>query len=269
MAQVAIIIGMTGANFVSGLNGNFDDLYAKANNITSKSPVGSLYQTGLGIGSIEYSVGIYNVGIGLGACSGAVGGGGGYENIGIGVYSLGAYTTGSVNIGIGSNALTALTTGNYNICIGYGAGNELTTGGNNTSLGYSALYSCLTGVGNVAIGYRAGEYETGGSQLFIDNQDRGSQTLARQKSLIYGVFDGTVSAQRLYINGKICVPEVSGAVTDGAPTSLEILNACGTAPESFQAGMRFVIKDSSGSSLLYMIESDGTHYYYTQMNLAL
>jgi hypothetical protein len=58
-------------------------------------------------------------------------------------------------------------------------------------------------------------------------------------------------------------PIVLYAVTDGAPTKSEITAAMGVTPVVAGAGYRRTIKDTSGTGLLYFIESDGTDWFYS------
>ncbi len=54
----------------------------------------------------------------------------------------------------------------------------------------------------------------------------------------------------------------TGALTDGTPTNAEIVAILGTAVSN-GAGYKAVIKDSTGTGLIYFIATDGTNYYYT------
>lgn len=59
----------------------------------------------------------------------------------------------------------------------------------------------------------------------------------------------------------------TGALTDGAPTSAEVVAILGTAA-SRGAGYKAVIKDTAGTSLVYTITCDGTSYYYIAGTIA-
>lgn len=73
----------------------------------------------------------------------------------------------------------------------------------------------------------------------------------------------------LNVGGEIKQSQISASLTDGAPTNAEIDSATGTDPATAGAGYRVVIKDSDGTGLLYIIESDGTNWFFTQMTRAL
>lgn len=62
----------------------------------------------------------------------------------------------------------------------------------------------------------------------------------------------------------------SGALTDGAPTAAQLNTATGSTPSNSRtSGTSYIVKDSDGSGLLYLVESDGTSWYYTTMTRAL
>jgi hypothetical protein len=60
-----------------------------------------------------------------------------------------------------------------------------------------------------------------------------------------------------------------GALTDNTPTSAEISSVIGLTASDAGRGFKASIKDSSGSSLIYQIESDGTDWFYSVMTKAL
>ena len=63
--------------------------------------------------------------------------------------------------------------------------------------------------------------------------------------------------------------QLSGALTDGAPTSGEIDAVVGMSAVVAGAGYKLTIKDTSGTELLYIVESDGTNWFYIPMVKAL
>jgi hypothetical protein len=63
-------------------------------------------------------------------------------------------------------------------------------------------------------------------------------------------------------------PMISYAVTDGAPTKVQITAAMGMTPIVAGAGYRGSIKDTSGTGLIYQVQSDGTEWYFTTMTKA-
>ena len=72
----------------------------------------------------------------------------------------------------------------------------------------------------------------------------------------------------LILSGNIKNPQYTGSLTDVTPTSSEITSIVGSASTK-GAGFKAVIKDSNGTGLLYIVESDGTYWYYTVMTKAL
>lgn len=63
--------------------------------------------------------------------------------------------------------------------------------------------------------------------------------------------------------------QLQAALTDNTPTDSEIDAATGLTPASAGAGYHRTIKDTSGSGLLYRIESDGSDWYYIVMTKAV
>lgn len=62
--------------------------------------------------------------------------------------------------------------------------------------------------------------------------------------------------------------QLSANLTDNTPTDAEIDTATGLTPLSAGTGWKCVIKDTNGSGLLYLIESDGTNWQYTKLAIA-
>lgn len=177
------------------------------------------------------TTGWYNVGIGYQALQANVSG---QYNTALQSSSLLNNTTGNYNLGIGFESLKNNLTGDSNMALGHQAGysNTIgannffgghqsgysnTTGSNNEFIGYQSGYSNLTGSGNVLLGHQAGYYETGSNKLFIDNTKRSSESDARSKALIYGVFDDVIDNQLVKINGGLVVGSPSGG-NQGAGT---------------------------------------------------
>ncbi len=127
----------------------------------------------------------------------------GYENVAIAQGALYQNNTGYHNIAVGVGSGRQHTTGAENVFVGVESGAFNGSGNQNVSVGKRALYSGNTGSGCVAIGYQAGYYETGNNKLFIDNQLRASESDARVKALVYGVFDALVANQSFTVNGTI------------------------------------------------------------------
>jgi hypothetical protein len=132
--------------------------------------------------------------------SGYLGNGGNY-NTAWGHSSL-KYASGSYNSSFGVSSLGSLTTGQENATFGLESFRNATTGSKNTAIGANSGQN-NNGDRNIFIGYESGYYETGSNKLFIDNQNRSSESIARNSALIYGVFNSSVSSQRLNINGEL------------------------------------------------------------------
>jgi hypothetical protein len=70
------------------------------------------------------------------------------------------------------------------------------------------------------------------------------------------------------IAGAIKQTQLTGSLTDGAPSDAEIDTVTGTTPAAVGAGWQVTIKDNDGTGLLYRIESDGTNWFYMVMTQA-
>lgn len=147
--------------------------------------------------------GLFNVANGSGALFFNITGG---SNVANGYRSLFSNETGHFNVANGYQALYANSNGSRNVGIGYESNRYNQQGFNNTIVGYAAGrgISAHNKSGNVFIGHKAGYFETGDNNLYIDNTD----TLS---PLLYGEFDNNL----LRINGKL---EVTGGLSGFSDT---------------------------------------------------
>ena len=76
------------------------------------------------------------------------------NNIGLGLNSLNALSTGSNNLAVGTNALLTISTASNNTAFGQEA-LTLNTAANNTAFGYQALTANTLGTNNTAFGYNS------------------------------------------------------------------------------------------------------------------
>jgi hypothetical protein len=70
-----------------------------------------------------------------------------------------------------------------------------------------------------------------------------------------------------YINGGTrryyhIYPQETGALTDGAPTDAQLDTEFGFTAAQAGRGFRRTIRDTNGTGLLYIVESDGTNWFY-------
>lgn len=65
------------------------------------------------------------------------------------------------------------------------------------------------------------------------------------------------------------IPQLSGALTDNAPTDTEIDTRTGLTPATAGVGYKVTIKDTNGTGLLYYVESDGTNWQFIPMIIAV
>lgn len=91
----------------------------------------------------------------------------GVANIAIGTNSLAFNTIGGSNIAIGNSALLSNTTASNNLAIGIAAMQVSTTASGNVSIGNLSLRGLVTGTNNTAIGYSALTLNTSGGNTAV------------------------------------------------------------------------------------------------------
>lgn len=114
---------------------------------------GTVSATRLVLGDYSGGVSEPNIAIGAGALASPASGLG--ANLAIGFYSLNSNTSGQKNVAIGNLALRHNTTGLKNTALGYAAFYNNTTGSNNTALGDGAAFNNTSGNNNTALGQAA------------------------------------------------------------------------------------------------------------------
>ncbi len=159
-------------------------------NIAIGYNAGALLTAGNDNALIGESAGLFNTGsnnmlIGRNSGKGASGVSTGYNNVGVGGYTLFGLTSGYRNVGIGASALEGVTSGLHNVAIGDQAALGITTGSQNVLLGAEAGRLIATASNCVFLGYQAGYNETTSRRLYI--ADSSTTT-----PLIYGEFDNRV-----------------------------------------------------------------------------
>lgn len=151
-------------------------------------------------------------------------------SVAIGYQALATNSTGLVNVAVGYAAL-GLATGSSNVAVGYNAGRDTTSGGNSVFIGESAGRGNLIGVENtylgkaaglvhtgdqsVFLGAHSGRYATTGSEFFLNVYNNATYANDQRKSLMYGVFSGTVTSQTLTTNSNFAVCTTGGAPQSG------------------------------------------------------
>jgi hypothetical protein len=86
---------------------------------------------------------------------------------------------------------------------------------------------------------------------------------------IYSEYGDNYLNGELEVTGGIKQAQISAALTDNTPTDAEIDAATGTTPAAVGAGWSVTILDTSGTELLYRVESDGTNWQYQVLTIAL
>ena len=124
----------------------------------------------------------------------------GDRNMAIGSNTLDSNTTGTLNVAIGNATLAGLVDGNANVGIGFEALKNQITGSTNVGIGSQVLNQNISGSGNIAFGAKAGFYETGSNNFYINNTEYGSLNADRSGSLMWGTMSTTTANQTLQIN---------------------------------------------------------------------
>lgn len=164
--------------------------------------------------------------------------------IAIGVSSVGSNNTGEEVVVIGTEGAFN-TQGSYITAAGHQVLRQGINNSRTTAFGYQAGYYA-TGQRGIFIGFTAGQYETGDNKLFIDSFSRASESDARVKSLIYGVFDNDPGNQILTINGRT---GIGVAPTEQLTVQKRIRSVASD----------IVVEDMSRGVI--MKASDNSHYY--------
>lgn len=90
---------------------------------------------------------------------------------------------------VSTGSLGSLTTGDYNVAFGAGAGNAITTENS-----------------GIFLGHQSGYYSTAAQELYISSltaAQQGSEALAKERAIIYGVQDAVTANQILYLNSAV------------------------------------------------------------------
>ncbi len=181
----------------------------------------------IAIGNAAHFQGNANENIAIGDSSMFSMTGGGYQNVGVGNYTLYSATSGIRNMAVGRTALYQVTDGSRNVAIGYNAGQGIVhgndnmaigtdalhsaAGSNNTAIGTNTLYNC-TGSNNLAIGYQtAYNLSSGGNNIILGNGlDVASNTGSYQMTIGNIIFGTTVDGTGTTIStGKVGIKTAS------------------------------------------------------------
>jgi len=106
-----------------------------------------------------------------------------------------------------------------------------------------------------------------GKVFVIKNMDEGLRGVDATYFL-YSEYGDIYSNGDLQFTGAVTQTQLTGSLTDGAPTDAQIDTITGTTPAVVGAGWSVTILDSDGSGLLYRIESDGTNWQYQVLAIA-
>lgn len=189
-----------------------DSILLPATNAAATQGVIAFGSTSYAMNRFIHSYGTDNTFIGLGAGNFSLNTGSAVGNVGVGLASLDALTTGHWNSGVGWGSLSSATTTSSNSCIGLSALANLATGtGGNSAIGYRCLEFLVSGDYNIAAGYQAGvNYTTNeSSNIVIGNGGtaldantirlgfQGSGSRQQNKCFIAGIIGVTVANTQL------------------------------------------------------------------------
>ena len=224
------LTGLSSGAFNVGIGQQaLQNVATKVNNVA----VGALAMNGTAPGNNAVAVG-YQAGqntqgdfvIAIG--SGAVLGGSGSGNIGIGYQAIPGLTTGARNIAIGQGVGTNLAGGSQNILIGYGAGSSITSGGNNVVIGGNNGSTIATsnnsiilsdGAGNIALSVNNAQLVTFPGVVYVNNGTSATSTTTGALQVVGGLgVTGDIYARNIYANGALVGTGGSGG-TGGTSTS--------------------------------------------------
>ena len=152
----------------AGFMSNTDKI--KLDKIIANDQQGLNTQDGWGVSVGSFAMGSGNIDRSVAVGSYALNKGG-RDIVAIGYRACVDNVTGFQNVGIGTFSLRSSTGGSYNTAIGYGSG-EYTVGNTNVCIGVYAGSNC--GSDNVAIGNRALQYWSGSNNIGIGNTSSGS-----------------------------------------------------------------------------------------------
>jgi uncharacterized protein (TIGR02145 family) len=192
-------------------------------------------------------------------------------NTAVGALALTSNTNGYNNSSMGNQTLFSNTTGYNNTAFGNQALQFNSTGLNNTAIGNQAGNSNQTGSNNIFLGSRSGYYETGSNKLFIDNQQRANESDAREKALIYGVFDADPAKQVLIINGKIGIGtiapmsklDVKGEINVNSNKIINIANPVNAQDAATKGYVDALFEQLKGAGIV--TDADGNTYPVVQI----
>ena len=153
------------------------------------------------------------------------------QNVGLGINSLNAISSGAENTAIGYESLKLASTGHHNIAVGRGALSSVTSGYDNVALGVNAGLNS-TGNANLFIGANAGSDETGNNKLYITNSTDSSP-------LIYGEFDNDL----VRINGDFEVITPNSCTRFG----VDALKLNTTGSDNTAIGLEAIKDNSTGT----------------------
>ena len=230
---------------------------------------GGFYNTAIGYGALaENTFGISNVAIGVNAL---------YHsdsnyNVAIGSNVLGAIGyTGSHNLGVGIDTLRAVTTGQYCQAFGHEVLYNFTAGTYNDGYGHQVLHALTAGSFNVAIGGQAlGALVTGDRNIIIGSQAAVSQTAGSGNIMIASNanFSNTTGSNQLNIGGQILGDLFNGLFGLGVAVPGAVLHlkagvaSAGFAPLKFTTGVNLTAPEAG------TVEYSSGRFAVTESDLA-
>lgn len=153
----------------------------------------------IGTFSGDFAYGDKNTFSGYRAGCGPNGGSDGAENVFVGWFAGRNQDGADYNVGVGLNSLAALTSGQNNVSVGHGSASSITTASSNTAIGFEALKAATTS-SQTAVGYHALTLNTSGTantaignQVLGTNVTGSSNTAVGESALLLSTSDSNTA----------------------------------------------------------------------------
>ena len=220
-AQSWSLTGNAGTNPSVNFIGTTDNqsLQFRVSNVNS-GLIGTTGMTAFGYGAALNGSGTYSTAIGYRSLTTNAG----YENVGVGAFTLYYNNGGSYNAALGYAAGELNTTGSFNTAMGYAAMVSNNTGHDNTAFGYSAMRGNTYGAYNTALGDDA-LYRTTGSQFntAVGYNAGWSYDLGYNNVIVGANCDGSFAGQYNMVaigQGTICPDNSTARIGNSATWSI-------------------------------------------------
>lgn len=192
--------------------------------------------TAIGYGSLQWTTGTENIGIGVFSLRGTQNFATGTHNIGIGSYALYSYRAAGNNVAIGFESMRLDSIGVHNVGVGVGSLKNNIASNNNTAIGTSSLTNF---VGADASLPGTWGYNTGSGASSLGSLTRGTNNTAMG---MRAGFDLLFGSNNVAIGSYSVIPNGNGTGTNYNSNNLTIQNSI--------YGINMPVPNSTGTDLL-------------------